>query len=282
MRSRASGWRGSPEAADAGSVSFAPMIGELVAATVADSRVFDAYGPSAPDGIYLLGQPGRALPFKVYRSWKVPTGVVVEEIRFIGPSGETEYRWGPVARRMIGSMDLTEEIDTIDDAILDRSGTYLVSFIVEDEIVSELQVPVYVQQAPAKLPKEVEDGLRKSDVIWVGLDSDGSEPRTIPAWFAYRNGKIYILSRKEPGPDEQTVPGIPGSNDLLVVSRRKGRDTSLDEFHASVRLLEGAEWEEAAKLLVDKRKSRAGAPAESLGRWRGSCHIAELTPIVAA
>jgi hypothetical protein len=64
------------------------------------------------------------------------------------------------------------------------------------------------------------------------------------------------------------------------VTRRKGRDTSLDELSASVRLLEGAEWEEAAKALVDRRRSRVGPPAESIARWRGSCDIAELTPLV--
>jgi len=32
---------------------------------------------------------------------------------------------------------------------------------------------------------------------------------------------------------------------------------------------------------VDKRKSRAGAPAESLTRWRQTADIVELTPDVA-
>jgi hypothetical protein len=45
-------------------------------------------------------------------------------------------------------------------------------------------------------------------------------------------------------------------------------------------MLEGPEWDEAAKALADKRKSRAGAPAESIQRWRKSADIAELTPVV--
>jgi hypothetical protein len=45
-------------------------------------------------------------------------------------------------------------------------------------------------------------------------------------------------------------------------------------------VLQGPEWEDAAKLLVDKRKSRAGTPSEWLARWRGSCDIAELTPVL--
>jgi hypothetical protein len=140
---------------------------------------------------------------------------------------------------------------------------------------------VYVQAAPTKLPKETEDGLKKSDVIWVGVERAGRRV-TIPAWFVYRNGKIYLLSQREPGPHEQTVPGIGQAKEFVVVTRRKGRDTSLEEFTAAPRLLEGAEWEDVAKALADKRKSRAGAPDQSVQRWRGSCDILELTPNVPA
>ena len=80
-------------------------VGELVAAAVVDKRVWDAYGNRANDGVYLVGQPGPALPFVVFRAWKVPTGYVNEEFRLIGPSGRMIYRWGPEARRMVGSMD---------------------------------------------------------------------------------------------------------------------------------------------------------------------------------
>jgi hypothetical protein len=258
------------------------LVGELVAAAVVDQRVWDAYGDQANDGIYLVGQPGPALPFVVFRAWKVPTGYVSEELRLIGPSGRTIYRWGPEPRRMVGAMDLTTELDTIDYAVLDETGTYVASFILNGEIVGEIEVPVYVQVAPTKLPKETEDGLKKSDVIWIGIDGRNGRPDTVPAWFAYKNGKIYVLSQKESGPDEQTVPGVPDAQQLVVITRIKLRDTALQEFHAAQRALEGAEWEEAAKLLADKRKSRAGAPAESINRWRGSCHIVELTPDVSA
>ena len=138
---------------------------------------------------------------------------------------------------------------------------------------------MYVQSAPTKLDKDTEDGLKKSDVIWIGTDRGGRR-QTVPAWFAYKNGKILVVSQREPGPEEQTVPGVPEAQELVVVTRRKGRDTSLDEFTAAQRRLEGAEWEEAAKVLVDRRRSRMGPPGDSLARWRGSCDIVELTPNV--
>lgn len=257
-------------------------IGELVFANAVDRRLFDTQGERAPAAIYLSGAPGRALPFVLYRAWKVPTGVVSEEIRIIDPAGRTVYRWGPQPRRMRGSMDLTEEADIVEDAVLEITGTHLVSFILDGEIVGEIPVSVYVQQAPAKLPKRIEDGLKRSDVIWVGL---GREPRrSIPAWFAFKNGRILVLSQREPGPQEQTVPGLPGATELVVITRRKaeGGHTALAEFPAAVRLLEGADWEEAAKVLADRRRSRVGPPEESIARWRGTCDIAELTPVVPA
>jgi hypothetical protein len=116
-------------------------------------------------------------------------------------------------------------------------------------------------------------------VIWVGVETNGRR-KLIPSWFVYRNGKIFVLSQRDPGPEDQTVPGIPGASELVVVTRRKGRETAANEFHAAARVLHGPEWEEAAKLLVDKRKSRAGPPSEWLARWRGSCDIAELTPVL--
>ncbi len=254
-------------------------IGELVAAAVVDQRVWETNGDTAPDGVYLVGQPGPALAFVLFRAWKVPIGFVNEEIRLIGPSGRTIFRWGPEVRRMVGAMDLTTEVDTVEDAVFDETGTYVASFILDGEIVGELEFPVYVQSAPTKLDKDTEDGLKKSDVIWIGTDRGGRR-RTVPAWFAYKNGKILVVSQREPGPEEQTVPGVPEAQELVVVTRRKGRDTSLDEFTAAQRRLEGAEWEEAAKVLVDRRRSRMGPPGDSLARWRGSCDIVELTPNV--
>ena len=254
---------------------------ELVAGLAADQRVWDAYGDNAPPGIYLLGQPARALPFVVMRAWKAPNGLVAEELRLIAPSGRTVYRWGPEARRMRGMMDLTVEVDTIDDALFDETGIYVVSCILDGEIIGEFEVPVYLQEAPAKLPKEFEDGLKRSDVIWVGVESQG-RPQTVPAWFAYRNGKIYVLSQRKRGPEEQTIPGVGQSAEILVITRRKLRDTALDRFFATPRLLQGAEWEEMAKVLVDRRRSRPGPPADALNRWRGTCDIVELVPNVPA
>lgn len=126
------------------------------------------------------------------------------------------------------------------------------------------------------LPKEVQDALKRSDAIWI----DAGE-RVVPSWFAFKDGLIYVLSQNERGPEEQTVPGLgPSTSQVTVITRRKGRETAGPSLRASVRVLEpGPGWDEAAALLVDRRRSRVGPPEDSIERWRGTCLIAELTPI---
>jgi hypothetical protein len=253
--------------------------GELIFANVLDVRQRAAEGDMAEGLVYLLSLPARALPFAVIRDWKAPTGYVVEEVRLIAPSSRIVHRVGPEPRYMLGSMDLTHLETVIEDTTFEELGMYAASFLLDGEVVGQTEFQAVLQAAPEKLDKEFEDGLRKSDVIWVGVEHDGREV-TIPAWFAYRNGKIYLLSSNEPSLEEQTVPGLPDSQDLIVVTRRKYRDTSLSQFHAAARSLEGQEWEQAAALLADRRRSRVGPPEDSIKRWRGACTIAELTPIV--
>ncbi len=255
--------------------------GELIFANVLDIRQ-RAAGGDIPDGmVYLLSLPARALPFAVIRDWKAPTGYLPEEVQLTAPSGAVVYRIGPEPRYLYGSMDLTRFETIVEDASFEELGMYLASFLLDGELMGQTEFQVVLQAAPEKLDKEIEDGLRKSDVIWVGVEYEGREV-TIPAWFAYRGGKIYVLSSKEPSLEEQTVPGLPDAQDLVVITRRKYRDTSLSRFHAAARVLEGQEWEQAAALLADRRRSRVGPPQDSVKRWRGSCAIAELTPIVAS
>jgi hypothetical protein len=253
--------------------------GELIFANVLDARQRAAQDDMADGLVYLLSLPARALPFAVVRDWKAPTGYVPEEVQLTAPSGRVAYRIGPEPRYMLGSMDLTRFENVLEDAVFDELGVYLASFLLDGEVLGQTEFQVVLQAAPEKLDKEVEDGLRKSDVIWVGVEYQGRDV-TIPAWFAYRTGKIYVLSSNEPSLEEQSVPGLPDSRDLVVITRRKYRDTSLGRFHAAARVLEGQEWDQAAALLADRRRSRVGPPQDSIKRWRGTCAIAELTPIL--
>jgi hypothetical protein len=259
-------------------------IGDLVFANVIDTAARAAQGDMGQSVVYVRSLPGRTLPFDVVRSWKAPTGYVTEEIEFISPDGLVAHRIGPAPRSMLGSMDLTTITTRVEDATFGQAGAYLASFLLDGDLVAQVDFQVALQPIPAKLPGGYEDGLKRSDVIWVGLPAakGAKHDQTIPAWFAYKGGKIYVLSQREPGPNEQSVPGVPGAGELVVITRKKGTNTSLERFIATARDLEGDEWEDAAKTLVDRRRSRVGPPEESLERWRGACDIVELTPVVPA
>jgi hypothetical protein len=267
--------------AGTGHIVYPPAVpsGELIFANVLDERQRAVDGEAAEGFVYLLAPGTRALPFDVVRDYKAPTGYLAEEVQLVAPSGKVAHRIGPKARWLSGMMDLTRIEDRVADAMLDELGTYLASFLLDDELLGQTELQVVLQAAPEKLPKEYEDGFRKSDVIWVGVEHGGRDV-TIPAWFAYRNGRVLVLSSLEPSLEEQTVPGLPEAKDLVVITRRKLRETGLDRFHAAARILEGPEWESAAAVLADRRRSRPGPPQDAITRWRGTCAIAELTPII--
>jgi hypothetical protein len=255
--------------------------GELIFANVLDVGQRAAEGEMANGVVQLVALGARALPFAIIRDWKAPTGYLSEEVELLAPSSAVAYRLGPLASYMLGQMDVTRLENVVEDAMLGEVGTYVASFLLEGEVVGQTEFQVAVRPTPAKLPGSFEDGLKRTDVLWVGVESNGRD-RAVPVWFVYRNGKILLLSAKEPGPAEQSIPGIPGADELVVISRRKLRDTALERFRASARLLEGDEWEEAAKALADRRRDRHGPPGDAIERWRDTCVIAELTPIVPA
>lgn len=256
---------------------------ELVYANVLDNRVFEAEGEGGPPLVYTVSLPGRALPFAVLRDWKAPQGTVAEYFQLIAPSGNVAYAKPPTTRFMPGQMDLTRIVDLTTDAILQELGIYLASFLIDGEVQGQAEFQVLLQQAPQKLPKEVEDALRKSDVIWVGVEANGRD-RAIPAWFAYRQGRIYVLHTADQATGEQVVPGLPDAREVVVVTRHKYRDTRAQRFHASVRVIPPGtqEFEELAGVLADRRRDRHGPPQDAVQKWRQSCVIAELTPTIPA
>jgi hypothetical protein len=256
---------------------------ELVFANVLDGRIWETQGEGGQPLVYTVSLPGRALPFTVTRHWKAPQGYVAEHFEFIAPSGRTAYASEPVARRMPGQMDLAQVTDVVRDATFEEMGVYLASFLIDGEVQGQVEFQVLLTAAPAQLPKEIEDGLKKSDVIWVGVEQDGRD-RAVPVWFAYRQGRIYVLHTDKVDIGEQQIPGLPDAPELVVVTRWKYRDTRRERFHAAVRLVEPSspEFDGLAALLADRRRDRHGPPQEAIGKWKSSCVIAELTPTIAA
>src|SRR5207237_4070136 len=141
--------------------------GELIFANVLDVRQRAAQGEMADGLVYLLSLPARALPFAVIRDWKAPTGYLEEEVQLVAPSGRIVHRIGPAARHFLGSMDLTRFEDLVDGAVFEEVGIYVASFLLAGEILGQTEFQVVLQAAPEKLPPEVGEGLKETDVAGV-------------------------------------------------------------------------------------------------------------------
>lgn len=134
-------------------------------------------------------------------------------------------------------------------------------------------------QVQADLPVEaaIDQGLKKSDIIWITPDTDPNR-RPVPCWFVYtKEGRLFVLS----GERQQTIPNVESVRDVHVVTRWKGRDVRLAEFDASVRPItasDASEFEEIATLLLNKRQSVRETTDASIERWKRECVILELTP----
>ena len=134
--------------------------------------------------------------------------------------------------------------------MFDETGMYLAAFIVEGEIVSEIEVPVSVHEAPVKLSKEVEDGLKKSDMIWIGTEGPRGPPRG-------RAGVVRVQERTDlralaegaGGATSRPSPA-PRCGGCLVTRGGRVATPGRAEFPAAMRVIDGAEFDEAATPLV--------------------------------
>lgn len=136
---------------------------------------------------------------------------------------------------------------------------------------------VDVTAASLPIDEAIDQGLKRSDIIWLTPNTDPSRP--LPVWFVYKDGKAYVLS----GERQQIVPDAKRVRDVHVVTRWKMRDARLVEFDAAVRQItaeQRQEFEEVAQLLLAKRQSVTGTPEENMERWLRECVILELTPRV--
>lgn len=253
---------------------------ELVFANVVDRRMWDNDGEAAIPLVYTISLPGRALPLVVARFWKAPQGYVTESFEFVAPSGRVAYRSKPQVKKMTGQMDLTRSEDLVEDAIFEELGIYAASFKIDGRTEGQVEFQLLLQ-APTGLPKEIEDAVKKVDVLWVGEEANGRD-RAVPVWFVYEGGRIYLLHSDQPDSGEQQIPGLPDASELVVVGRWKYRETRSTRFHAAVRVIEptSAEFDPIAGMLADRRRDRHGPPEEAIKKWKSSCVIAELTPSI--
>lgn len=128
--------------------------------------------------------------------------------------------------------------------------------------------------ASTEVDKAVSEALKKSTIIWLRWKLDDAE-RTMPVWFVYDNkaDKIYVLS----GERQQMIPGAERLREATVILRWKGKNARIAELPVSVRVIPpGAEWDEVAEKVAEKRLNIPGLPEETARRWRDECTLLEL------
>jgi hypothetical protein len=132
--------------------------------------------------------------------------------------------------------------------------------------------PAQQQIASTELDAALQEALKKSSIVWLRYEVDGSE-HTLPVWYVADKDTMYVLS----GEREQTLPGAERIRRAEVIFRWKGRNARVAEVPASVRLVEpGPRWDEVADKIAEKRLNIPGLPEDTARRWRDECHILEL------
>ncbi|MDA0634147.1 hypothetical protein OUY22_12040 [Nonomuraea sp. MCN248] len=120
---------------------------------------------------------------------------------------------------------------------------------------------------PAIELSAVEEGAKKSGVLWLDLD----RPRL--AWHAWHDGAIYLVT----GGEEQELPGLAGRESVRVTLRSKDNGARLVVFDAAVSVVEQAAAPEAVAALAKERLN--ARDSERLPeRWAQGSAVLRLTP----
>lgn len=130
--------------------------------------------------------------------------------------------------------------------------------------------------AGAELDKSIQESLKKSTIVWLRWRDSEDQERTMPVWFVFQDGKLYVIS----GERQQTVPDAERLRRAEIIIRWKGHGNArVAELPVDVRIIRpGPEWDPIAEKLAEKRLNTPGAPEDTARRWRDDCVILELTP----
>ncbi|MBB6344889.1 hypothetical protein ACWGH8_02480 [Nonomuraea muscovyensis] len=114
----------------------------------------------------------------------------------------------------------------------------------------------------------VEEGAKKSGVLWVTLD----RPRL--AWHVWHDGAVYLVT----GGEEQDLPGLDALDTARVTLRSKDNGARLVEFDARVGVVDQAAETEVVAVLVKERLN--ARDSEHLAeRWARESTVLRLTPL---
>ncbi|WP_030910592.1 hypothetical protein, partial [Streptosporangium amethystogenes] len=113
----------------------------------------------------------------------------------------------------------------------------------------------------------IEEGAKKSSVLWLSLD----RPRL--AWHTWYDGAIYLVT----GGGEQPLPGLAEAGEVRVTLRSKDNGGRLVAFDANVEVMDQTEAADAVAALA---KERLNAPdgAGLVARWAAGSQVIRLIP----
>jgi hypothetical protein len=144
---------------------------------------------------------------------------------------------------------------------------------VSDAIGWETTEHVILGEKP-ELDKAIQESLKKSTIVWLRWKQPNGQERTMPVWFIYYQDKVYVLS----GERQQVIPGAETIKTADLILRWKGKNAQVAELPADVRVVpQGAEWDELAERIAEKRLNIPGLPEETARRWRDECTILEIS-----
>lgn len=113
----------------------------------------------------------------------------------------------------------------------------------------------------------IEEGAKKSGVLWLALD----RPRL--AWHAWHEGAIYLVS----GGGEQELPGLAQLDRVQVSLRSKDNGGLLVTFGAAVAVVDQAAETEVVAVLA-KERLNATDSAHLTERWAAESVVVRLSP----
>jgi hypothetical protein len=251
--------------------------------TIHDFRVTDAVlaqtDPDAGDVVYLGPAGGAAFPFVVWRRLSAPGGVYMDASEIVDADGdlidflERKYE-------LEGESLIQDVVDELRETVFPGPGTYKLRYFVYDDHVVDIPFEVVQSDPPhgAVVPGPVDAALAKSTIAWVVVPQDDGTEITKAVWYAYDEGRVYVLT----GPGEQEVPGLAsGSTHVRLIVRSKDVQSKVGEVTCVTQVLpKDANWDRVAREMLLGRRLNLPDGEKAVDRWRRECEIVQLTPFL--
>ena len=248
-----------------------------------DFRVTDTVlartDPDAGNVVYLGPKGNAAFPFVIWRRLSGPGGMYMDACEIVSPDGE---RIELIERKyeLDGESIIQDIVDEVRVATFPKPGPYTVAYYIYDDHYVDVSFDVVQSDPPygAIVPGPIDAALSKSTIAWVAVPQDDGTVVTKPVWYAYEEGRVYILT----GPDEQEIPGLAGpSKHVKLIVRSKDVQSKVGELECVTQVVpKDKEWERIARDLLLGRRLNLVDGEKAVDRWKSDSEIVMLTSVL--